>query len=193
MKMTQVVNLFAIVSAVSLTGIGCQKSSVPVTQLPGSYSGSSAADNQNTNPLNNADAKADGKTIGGEITQPPPDKYSNRDDKFFAEYIVHFEYDSPTVKSSEKSKVAYVADYLKANPSKGVEVNGHCDERGTDQYNYSLGDRRALAARDELMAMGVSGDRILTVSYGRSRPLDTSHTETARAQNRRDQFVLLSQ
>jgi peptidoglycan-associated lipoprotein len=188
MKMTQFVNLFAIASALSLTGIGCKTSSVPVTQLD-DPSRSNVTDNQNANPFNSADAKP---TEGG-LSQPSPTKYPGlKNDQIFAAYMVHFEYDSPSIKSTEKSKVAYVADYLKANPANGVEVNGHCDERGTDQYNYSLGDRRALAVRDELIQMGVGADRILTASYGRSRPLDTSHDEAARAKNRRDQFVLLN-
>jgi peptidoglycan-associated lipoprotein len=193
MKMTQFVNLFVIASALSITGIGCQKSSVPVTQLPPSHSGSANNQSQDAAPFSALDSKANSKSIN-DISQPGPEKYSGpKDDKIFAAYMVHFEYDSPALKSTEKSKVEYVANYLKANPANGVEVNGHCDERGTDQYNFSLGDRRALSARDELIAMGISADRIMTVSYGRSRPLDPANTDTARAKNRRDQFVLLSQ
>jgi peptidoglycan-associated lipoprotein len=128
-----------------------------------------------------------------DLSQPSPDKYSRRDDSVFQAYNVHFEYDSPSVRSSEKSKVEHVADYLKANPANGVEVSGHCDERGTDQYNFSLGERRALAVRDELIQLGIEANRIQTVSFGRSRPVDSGRTEEARAKNRRDQFVLLSQ
>ena len=192
MKMTQFVNLFVIASAISLIGVGCQKSDVPVTQLPASRTGANNL-SQDAKPFDPMDSKSiDSKSIGD--AQPSPEKYSGpKDDKIFAAYMVHFEYDSPTVKSTEKSKVEYVANYLKANPANGVEVNGHCDERGTDQYNFSLGDRRALSARDELIAMGISADRITTVSYGRSRPLDPANTDAARAKNRRDQFVLLSQ
>ena len=127
-----------------------------------------------------------------ELAQADPTKYRGRDDKFFAEYMVHFDYDSPTLRNSEKTKVAYVADYLKANPANGVEVNGHCDERGTDQYNMSLGEQRALAVREELIRMGIDSDRILTASFGRSRPLDATHSDAAHAKNRRDQFVLLN-
>src|SRR5262249_34841045 len=135
----------------------------------------------------------DGTAGGGGVPQPSPTDFPGpRDEKIFEGYTVHFYYDSPVVKSREQSKTASVAEYMKAHPDNGVEIQGHCDERGTDQYNYSLGDRRALSVRDELMKAGVPGNRILTVSFGRSRPIDTGHSDASHAKNRRAQFVLLS-
>src|SRR5262249_61083323 len=101
MKMTQVVNLFAIASALSLTGIGCQTSSVPVTHLP--TSGTGVANNQNENATPIIQDPAASSSAGHE--QPDPSKYGGpKDDKIFAAYMVHFDYDSPSVKSTEKSK-----------------------------------------------------------------------------------------
>ena len=105
---------------------------------------------------------------------------------------VHFDYDSSTVKASEKSKLSAVADYLKANAEKAVEVDGHCDEKGTDEYNRSLGERRALSIREELVHLGVDANRVDTISFGRDRPVDTGHSDAAHARNRRGEFIVLT-
>jgi peptidoglycan-associated lipoprotein len=105
---------------------------------------------------------------------------------------VHFAFDSSAIRSSDKSKVAAVADYLKQNPEAAVRVEGNCDERGTEEYNRSLGERRALAAREELVRLGILSDRVDTLSYGEDKPLDSGHNESAWKQNRRDDFILLT-
>lgn len=105
---------------------------------------------------------------------------------------IHFEYDSAVVKPAEHSKVTAVADYLKSNASNAVKVEGHCDERGTDEYNRSLGERRAQAIREELVKAGVDAGRVDTVSFGRDRPVDTGHSDAAHRKNRRGEFVVLT-
>jgi peptidoglycan-associated lipoprotein len=105
---------------------------------------------------------------------------------------IHFEYDSAVVKPAEHSKVTAVADYLKSNASNAVKVEGHCDERGTDEYNRSLGERRAQAIREELVKAGVEAGRVDTVSFGRDRPVDTGHSDAAHRKNRRGEFVALT-
>jgi peptidoglycan-associated lipoprotein len=105
---------------------------------------------------------------------------------------VLFDYDSARVRPSEESKLQTVAAYLKSNPGKLV-VEGHCDERGTAEYNRALGERRALAAREELVKLGADGGRITTISYGSERPSDTGHDESAWSKNRRDEFVVVNQ
>jgi peptidoglycan-associated lipoprotein len=112
-------------------------------------------------------------------------------DQFKADTI-HFAYDSSVVKSGDKAKIAEVADYLKSNPQSAVRVEGNCDERGTEEYNRSLGERRALAAREVIVGLGISPDRVDTISYGEDKPVDPAHNEAAWKQNRRDDFVLLT-
>ena len=121
------------------------------------------------------------------------DSYSNYIAKpeVFASDTVHFAYDSSAVKNSEKSKAEAVAQFLQANAMDAVRIEGHCDERGTDEYNRSLGERRALALREELIHLGIDPAHILTISYGKDRPVDTGHTEEAHAKNRRGEFILL--
>jgi peptidoglycan-associated lipoprotein len=108
------------------------------------------------------------------------------------EYSVHFAYDSSAIPSADKSKLASVAEYLKGHPEVAVRVEGNCDERGTEEYNRSLGERRALAGREELIRLGITSERVDTLSYGEDKPLSDGHNESAWKQNRRDDFVVLT-
>jgi len=105
---------------------------------------------------------------------------------------VYFEYDKSTIKESEISKLERVANGMKGQyKGKGLRVEGHCDERGTEEYNRSLGNRRALSIREFLVRSGVSADMVDVVSYGEDRPVESGHTETAFSKNRRGEFVML--
>lgn len=103
---------------------------------------------------------------------------------------VSFAYDSFTIAQSERRKIEVVADYLLANPQTTVVIDGHCDERGSREYNLSLGEHRALAVRAYLISLGVAGDRIHTRSFGEEQPLDPGHNEAAWLINRRGEFSL---
>ena len=105
---------------------------------------------------------------------------------------VLFDYDSARIRPSEVSKLETVAAHMKSNPGKLV-IEGHCDERGTAEYNRALGEHRALAAREELVKLGVDSSRMSTVSYGKDRPAEMGHDEAARAKNRRCEFVVVNQ
>ena len=103
---------------------------------------------------------------------------------------LYFPYDANTISSSEENKVAAVAQYLLGHPEAGVVVEGYCDERGTDEYNRALGERRALAASEMLIDIyGIEAARIKTVSYGEERPAVTGTGDAVWAKNRRDEFV----
>jgi peptidoglycan-associated lipoprotein len=105
---------------------------------------------------------------------------------------VYFDYDSSKVRPSEMSKLEAVATALKGNNKKLV-IEGYADERGTPEYNRTLGERRALSCREELTHLGIAADRMTTVSYGKARPADLGHDEAAWAKNRRCEFVSVSQ
>jgi peptidoglycan-associated lipoprotein len=102
----------------------------------------------------------------------------------------YFGYDSSQLGASERPKVEAVAQHLKQNPDVAVIIEGHCDERGSNEYNLALGERRALAARSYLASLGISSDRIQTKSYGEEKPADSGHDEAAWSANRRAEFVL---
>ena len=103
---------------------------------------------------------------------------------------VFFGFDSSNLEGDTKSAVQANADFLKANANVDVQVEGHCDERGGRQYNLALGERRAKAVRDYLVALGVESKRISTVSYGNERPKAEGNDESAWSQNRRANFVV---
>jgi peptidoglycan-associated lipoprotein len=193
MKLTKFGYLLTIGLTLGLGAVGCKHHPQGVTVLPGSRAGG-VGEPGTGNPLGNGPGTEANPSSTGGTPMGDPAEWANatRDEKKFEADTVHFEYDSSAVKSSEKSKVADVADSLKGNPGTGVEIEGHCDERGTDQYNYSLGERRALALREELIGLGVDGSRVLTKSFGRSRPVDTGHSEASHAKNRRGVFILLT-
>jgi peptidoglycan-associated lipoprotein len=103
---------------------------------------------------------------------------------------VLFDFDRADLKPEGRETLKKLADYMTANKSVTVVVEGHCDERGTVEYNLALGESRALSAMNYLVSLGVNKARIKTISYGKERPLDPGHNEEAWAKNRRAHFVL---
>ena len=102
---------------------------------------------------------------------------------------VFFAYDSYSLTSGAQETLSKQAKWLKANGSVTISIEGHADERGTREYNLALGDRRANAAKDFLMAQGISSSRITTISFGKERPANAASNKTAWAQNRRSVTV----
>ena len=103
---------------------------------------------------------------------------------------IYFEFDSSALLTAAKETLKRKAEYLRENPNARVTIEGHCDERGTDEYNLALGDRRANSAKSYLVTLGVNPNRLTTISYGEERPLDPRHNEEAWAKNRRCEFVI---
>ena len=101
---------------------------------------------------------------------------------------IYFDYDSSALKPAAKAKLETAALWLKRNAQVNLQIEGHCDERGTNEYNLALGERRALAARRYLVSLGISSDRIFTISYGEERPASEGHAESVWKFNRRDDF-----
>jgi peptidoglycan-associated lipoprotein len=103
---------------------------------------------------------------------------------------VFFGYDSWTISEDGRQALTRDADWMKSNPSAKVKVEGHCDDRGTSAYNLVLGEKRAKAARNYLVELGVSANRLSVVSYGKERPSCNEHTESCYQQNRRGHLAL---
>jgi peptidoglycan-associated lipoprotein len=106
-------------------------------------------------------------------------------------YTAHFKYDSAAVQKTEKANLQAVADALGKDKTLKLLIEGNCDERGTDEYNRALGERRALALREALAKIGVDPSRVRTMSLGKDKPVDTGHDDAAWAKNRRGDFILL--
>lgn len=104
---------------------------------------------------------------------------------------VHFAFDSYELDDEARATLRENAEWLQENSREKVEIEGHCDERGTVEYNLALGAKRARAVKDYLVSLGIAADRMTTISYGEELPLCTEHNEECWARNRRAHFVLL--
>jgi len=103
---------------------------------------------------------------------------------------IYFDFDKSTLTPTAQDNLLRKAEWLRENPDATVTIEGHCDERGTNEYNLALGDRRAESAKAFLIDLGIDPMRLTTISYGEERPVDPRHTEEAWAKNRRDHFVV---
>src|SRR3990172_5158257 len=177
MKSAKFPNLIVLGLVLTIPLVGCIKNPRGITPLPGAR-------------VSPPSDPPPGGTIGGPgapvITETPTGfptgprgNYDGwpEDREIFKSQTVYFDFDSAVVKSGEKSKADAVAAHLSANPSHAVKVEGHCDERGTEEYNRSLGERRALAVREQLIAAGIAPDRVVTITFFDDPPADPGHNE----------------
>jgi peptidoglycan-associated lipoprotein len=106
--------------------------------------------------------------------------------------MIHFDFDKSNIRSGDAQVLDQKVAILQVNPDARIRISGHCDERGSDEYNLALGNRRATSAKQYLVSHGVDAGRVETTSYGEERPVDSAHAEDAWAKNRRDEFDILS-
>jgi peptidoglycan-associated lipoprotein len=192
MKTTLIYSL-AFALAVTLAATGCRHKPVGVTPMT---KGMTPPPPSEPGPI----TLSPGPTIntggpvqvgGGALSENWDPSMMNQDRVTLAAYTIHFAYDSSVIRKSEQASLQSVAQALAADSSTKLLVEGNCDERGTEEYNRSLGERRALAAREALAKLGVDPMRIRTESFGKDKPADPGHDEAAWQKNRRDDFVLL--
>jgi peptidoglycan-associated lipoprotein len=196
MKLNQTIFPLTLALAAMLAATGCYKSHPRVTQLPanppmiGDAGGGSTI--PNTPPIDTQNQFPQATDTHGPISQNQnwdiPDV--TQDPDALAAQTVHFAFDSAAVLSKEQDKIVIVSEKLKSDPAALLIIEGHCDERGTEEYNRALGERRALALREALANAGIDAQRIRTISYGKDKPADTGHDESAWSQNRRGVFIL---
>lgn len=163
--------LFPLVATVALlTFAGC------------SSTGSGGKDANGTNPLSETDlnAQREARFAGGNIPLAEEESGLFRN--------VYFDFDSAVVNSGGREDAQFNAKVLQENPDVHITLEGHCDERGTAEYNLALGEKRARAVRELLTSLGVPGSRLETISYGKEVPLDPGHDEAAWKKNRRVHF-----
>lgn len=111
--------------------------------------------------------------------------------RMFESQHIYFAFDKSDLTAESQALLKQKANWLRDNASYSVRIDGHCDERGTNEYNLALGERRAHAAKKFLTDLGISGDRIASLSYGEERPAAPGHNEQAWSKNRRDGFKLI--
>ena len=179
-----------VLSVVALVGLGCaKKQTVKSEGAPGGPGAGSAPAAVGEAPMTEApvpvaptpaEQLASAAEAGVAVTEEKPSRFDD----------VRFDFDKSEVREDGRRTCQVVADYLKKNPRAKLLIEGHCDERGTAEYNIALGDRRATAVMTYLVSLGVSRGALSTVSFGKERPLDPGHDEEAWAKNRRAHFVL---
>ena len=137
------------------------------------------------------DKKAEDVVQSGQIDEPatPPDSMSAQSADETMK-TVYFAFDDYSLSFEAQQALNATANYLKSNPSTVVQIEGHCDERGSVEYNLALGQRRAQSVKNYLVDLGVDASRIPTMSYGEEKPAADGHNEDAWSQNRRAEFVL---
>ena len=183
--------------ALTMTAVGCKHKPPGVTPLPNNGNqGMTGGKNQTGLDPQPAvgPGPSDVTSTSQGISATDPSKFDNYipHPEILQAQTIHFDYDKSSIKANDEPKLQEVANYLKSNPTHVVRVEGNCDERGTEEYNRSLGERRALAAREFLAHLGIDPNRVVTISYGQDRPVDPGHAEAAWSKNRRDDFVVLT-
>jgi peptidoglycan-associated lipoprotein len=179
----------AVLALVLLTGAACGKKKAPVLNPPPPPPPGAAT---------NSRPPAPPEPVNEPVLVPPEPV---REDRILSASLddlnrdsplkpVFFELDSSDVNAPARAVIEENAAVLKKYSTWAVTIEGHCDERGTAEYNLALGERRALAARAMLVSMGISADRLRTVSYGKEFPFDPGHDEGAFSKNRRAHFVI---
>jgi len=188
-----IVRYFGLVALTAmLVGGGCAKKSVTSEDTLGSQA-PAASQASATQP---AATKVDDKQLGGkESLQSAPwqaSKYPVLEGRTSGPMVpVYFDFDKSNIRADQKDRMVANAKFLKDNNSLQIRVEGNCDERGTNEYNMALGERRAVSAKTYLVNLGVDGKRLQTISYGEERPLNHGHDELAWSQNRRGDFVVV--
>ncbi len=205
MKTMKLITPVTLALAALLAGAGCHHQPTKLTQLPSSPEapvGEAPASTTAPTGLPPATPYNPGGDTGVNVSTPKPGEGipttdssqfdgMTEDRAALANYTVHFEFDSAVVKDSESANLQAVATALAADATLKLLIEGHCDERGTEEYNRSLGERRALALRESLAKLNLDAARVKTISYGKDKPIDPGHDAAAWAKNRRGEFVLL--
>ena len=138
-----------------------------------------------------SDQSIDSVATAGDIDSTPLsyDAMGSDSGKIAGLVTVRFGYDKASLDSSSKKDIATNVQWMKANPGVRVQIEGHCDARGTIEYNVALGERRANAVKAHMVSLGIPADRLSVISYGKEKPLASGDSEQAWAQNRRANFV----
>ena len=204
MRVLMFLRIITVIALLSVIGVGCKtKGTTGLTKIPTGPKGTAGSGGANTgggnpNSLGPGNPGGNGSNFngtnvagnnGGNPVEPLsiPENYREQRNIFAS---VHFDYDSAELRPGDRDLIVQVAQHLLQNPAHMLLVEGHCDERGTEEYNLSLGERRALSVAEELARMGVTVGRLGTQSFGEKVPLAESNAKESLAKNRRGEFVL---
>ena len=208
MKPIKFSRFFVFALVLTLAAVGCKKTPVKVTDINGpplagpksGAAGTGLEEPKPVGPITQPETPGSSATSAGATTSSTGIPMANpagfegmiEHPEILKADSVYFDFDSAVVKAGERPKAAAAAEYLKAHPGEKVRIAGNCDERGTEEYNRALGERRALALREDLVNQGIDPSRVDTVTYGKDKPVALGHDEAAWRENRRGDFVVLT-
>ncbi|HOW68698.1 MAG TPA: peptidoglycan-associated lipoprotein Pal [Candidatus Paceibacterota bacterium] len=201
MKRSALAYLLILGVLLTLGGTGCKNPKKPLTPIPAAKASPTTPPPRGAIGGGNVEGLGPGAqgidtAITPNTTGIPAAGLENFEDRqadreAFRDFTIYFDFDRSSIRANETSKLQSIADHLKQNPNDDLAIEGHCDERGTSEYNRSLGERRAQSAREFLVNQGVSAARIRTISYGEDKPAVIGTDEAAYAKNRRCEFLKL--
>lgn len=196
MKPAQII-LLLLVGLMATVGLtGCRNKPKALTPIPGSTT--DIAGNGNLRNIDQSGAAGNNGDVisvnsDGTLDTTGLDSFEDMlmDREAFQANTVYFDFDKSEIHPDDRGKVEAVASHLTQNATDKVLIEGHCDERGTEEYNRALGERRALSVRELLAELGVAAERVRTMSYGADRPAADGQDEYSYSKNRRGEFILL--
>ena len=184
-------------AAVAFFVAACETASQTSTDSAGESSSSTASSSASTTSSSSGSSGSSGSSSSSSSSSSAASSSSAPDPRASAEEAlakigntVYCGYDSSALSDDAQATLSRQAGFLKGNPALTVTIEGHCDERGTREYNLALGERRAAATRDYLLAQGINPARIRVISYGKERPVASGSNETSWSKNRRAATVL---
>ncbi len=182
MKFSSIIAVFAVAIAFAATGCKYDKAAAGAAGAGADDASATGSDIIGTSAIDVEEGDIDAASVSGNFE----DMYTKCTDVSFAP--VYFGFDSTVVPQSELSKIDAVVDHLSSRSDRVVVVEGHCDERGSNEYNLALGENRSTIIRNYMVQGGISADRIQTRSYGEEKPAAEGHDESAWSVNRRGEF-----
>jgi peptidoglycan-associated lipoprotein len=192
MKLTRTLTALSLIAVLAFGATGCQRKPKDLTPLHGRAAKMPTGPGPGSMIDDGTKLTTDTTGVIPTSTDGPINLDNfDQDRSTFASDTVYFDFDQSSVRKSEQGKIENVVNYLKGHPNEMILIEGHCDERGTEEYNRALGEKRSLSIREYLARTGIDPSRIHTRSYGEDRPAVLASNEGAWAKNRRGEFVLL--
>jgi len=188
----KIIGCIVVLSLGALVSSGCAKKDVVKTEQPIATSTGQTAPTE-AKPAQPEEVKSETAAAGKAAAQTQATAQESKEAAALQSQLqkVYFNFDSAALSEEARGALSKNAEFLAKQSSLKLRIEGNCDERGSDDYNMALGERRAKAAKDYLVNLGVQADRLATVSYGEEKPAVDGHDEAAWAKNRRDEFVVV--
>lgn len=185
--------LITLMGSLALLGSGCSKKAVipPDGGMAGGNAGGAGTSGYDENSVASEGTLDDSASTGGSAADSASDEYKRLHGRCSENlFPVYFDFDQSGIRSDMTEVLVKNAEQMQQAPGAAIVIEGNSDERGTNEYNLALGERRALAAKQYLIDLGVDAARIQTISYGEERPLFEGQDEDTYSQNRRDDFIM---